>query len=86
MLFSRALMSAGGKGAFAGLAGAAWRLPTAKASSRHHFIRVWRGQRHANLPKLATLQQREALAFGQADDVRWLDHRHAGHADAILGV
>lgn len=42
---------------------------------RHHFIRVWCRQRHANLPKLAALQQREALAFWQADYVRWLDHR-----------
>ena len=53
---------------------------------RHHFIRVRRRQRHAHLPKLAALQQREALALGQADDVRRLDHRHAGHADAVLGV
>src|SRR3546814_16797837 len=35
---------------------------------------------------LAALQQCKTLALGQADDVRRLDHRHAGHADAVLSV
>ncbi|MCY1539905.1 hypothetical protein D9M68_755150 [compost metagenome] len=50
------------------------------------FIRIGGWQRHADLPQLATLQQGKSLAFGQADHVGGLDHRHAGGADAVLCI